>query len=172
MIIILRPFRSSNVLLMPGWEWSGSSHYLSKNCNGYATHTASGKMEFIGPTGSSSRRRNTLILKALCCRVITAGLPASMRQDMGQVTQTSTWRTKVRDFRPGRSLETIASRIERKNDYTDKKYLLEWCSYIEDPPGWSSTRTLATGGQPLICLEVPGDVRVLLLYTTHYRPRH
>ena len=38
--------------------------------------------------------------KHFTVELIAAGFPASMKQDMGQVTQTLTWRTKVGDVRP------------------------------------------------------------------------
>ena len=65
---------------------------------------------------------------------------------MGQVTQTLTWRTEVGAV--WRSLENHIITQVRNYDYTGKLILYEWCSHIEDPPGWSSAgATLATGGQ-------------------------
>ena len=70
-----------------GVEWE--QPLLTKCPNGYAPHTASDSKVLTLPS------RNHFAVE-----LIAAGFPASMRQDMGQVTQTLTWRTKVGDVRP------------------------------------------------------------------------
>ena len=54
----------------------------------------------------------------------------------------------------GRSLENHIITQKRNYDYTGKKILYEWCSHIENPPGWSCAGrqrpTLASGGQNFV----------------------
>ena len=110
-----------------------------------ALTSCSGQMEFISPKCNSSRRRNTLISKPLCCKV------------------NYSWTSCVHEAGYGTGDPDINQPGELKSEMLRHGRSLENHNIAHSTPGLNRP-TLATGGQPLMSRGTRGHKSTTTVY--------